>query len=128
MLVTNKIMLILLAIIIGLHIFAIVFNSLFYFKIIGPNSNREVKDWFFNQVQSNMNSRAIDSITLSSSSECVFPQLNLFHYGYPLADKIKRFCMCNEDKIYPEIDIAGNVDSAKSPQNVKSTCKSCHLF
>lgn len=124
MLKTNKQMYILLGIMAGIHILTLVFNSLFYFEILGPNSNKDMKTWFFKQVESNMSSRALEEISLESLSECSFPTLNLFGFGYPRADSVQRYCMCQEDGDFAALDSALANGEDVTPLLSSVSCKS----
>ena len=106
MLKTNRWMYILLGFLCLVHVFSLIFNSLFYFRILGPNSNKQMKNWFFEKIQTNMSSRALEEITLEPISECSFPMLNLFGFGYPKADSVDRHCMCEETGDFSQIDEA----------------------
>lgn len=106
MLKTNKCMYMLLGSLIIIHSISIIFNTLFYLQILGPNSNKEMKNWFFDQIKSNMTSRALNEINLEPIAECSFPMLNVFDFGYPRADAVSRHCMCNDDGDFSKIDDA----------------------
>lgn len=69
-----------------------------------------------------MSSRALEEITLEPISECSFPMLNLFSFGYPKADPVNRYCMCEENGDFSKIDEALSAGSDVKDLVSKLTC------
>lgn len=53
-----------------------------------------------------MSSRPLEEISLEPISECSFPMINLFDFGYPKADDVNRYCMCEEQGDFTSLDDA----------------------
>ena len=107
MYLTNKLLCGLLLGLLGAHLLNVALSALFYNKMIGPNSNYEEKRWFFDRVNVNLKSRPFQAIVLSPNSDCNVPYFNLFHFGYPKIDSLRRFCVCPKESKFEEVDVAG---------------------
>lgn len=104
---TNKILCLFLLIMLGGHLLNLILSTLFYTKIIGPNANYEEKEWFFERVNINLQSRPLQAIVLAPNSNCNVPYFNLFHFGYPKIDSLRRFCLCSKENEFEQVDVAG---------------------
>ena len=87
-----------------------------------------MKTWFFKQVESNMKSRPLQEISLESISQCSFPMMNIFTFGYPHADNVDRYCMCEENGDFSKIDEAILNGENVSDLTSNLTCKCYDYF
>lgn len=122
---TNKWMFMLLISSIIINVLCLIISCLFYFKIFGPNANFPVKEWFFEQVKVNMGSRPINTLSLSSNTECLYPNFNIFSFGHPKGDAVNRYCLCKDDGDFSEFDL-GNSNENSSSETF--TCNNLILY
>ena len=120
---TNQMMLKLLGSALIINILALIISSLFYFKVMGPNNNYAVKEWFFDRVHINLGSKPLNSLTMSPNTECIYPYFNVFTFGHPKGDSVNRYCMCSDEDEFPEINLA----STESNETTSPSSFSCKL-